>query len=199
VFGMKNDNNGISELLLLQEPLDEAAFAPAVRATHIPNLYVMPAGRSRFNAASLLHSERLPELLLGLRAQFDTIMIDTPPMVNIPDARVLARLADGVIMILRSAHTTRDAALLAKQRFMDDGIPVMGTILNNWNPNTPGYGYYRNYYEGYHHYLGDGNGSGNGNGNGSSNGHSKRGNGAKTNGKVRIVPKEVEEVEVETD
>ena len=199
VFGVKNDDHGLSELLLKQERVEDVDLRAAVRATHIPNLYVMPAGRSRFNAASLLHSERLPELLLGLRAQFDTIMIDTPPMVNIPDARVLARLADGVIMILRSAHTTRDAALLAKQRFMDDGIPVMGTILNNWNPNTPGYGYYRNYYEGYHHYLGDGNGSGNGNGNGSSNGHSKRGNGAKTNGKVRIVPKEVEEVEVETD
>ena len=78
------------------------ALATAVRATHIPNLFVMPAGRSRFNAASLLHSERLPELLRGLRKQFDTIMIDTPPMVNIPDARVMARLADGVIMILRS-------------------------------------------------------------------------------------------------
>jgi capsular exopolysaccharide synthesis family protein len=191
VFGVKNDNNGLSELLLKQEPLDEAALGAAVRATHIPNLFVMPAGRSRFNAASLLHSERLPELLRGLRKQFDTIMIDTPPMVNIPDARVLARLADGVILILRSAHTTRDAALLAKQRFLDDGIPVMGTILNNWNPNTPGYGYYRNYYEGYFHYLGDGNGNGSGNGNG------KHGGGAKANGKGHAVP--VEEVEVEAD
>ena len=181
VFGVKNDNNGISEILLLQEPLDEAAFAPAVRATHIPNLYVMPAGRSRFNAASLLHSERLPELLRALRKQFDTILIDTPPMVNIPDARVLARLADGVILILRSARTTRDAALLAKQRFLDDGIPVMGTILNGWNPNTPGYGYYRNYYEGYFHYLGDGTG------NGGSRSNGKRGSGASPNCKKDAV------------
>ena len=73
-----------------------------------------------------------------------------------------------------------------------DGIEVMGTILNNWNPNTPGYGYYRNYYEGYFHYLGDGNG--NGNGNGSRNG--KHG-GPKANGKGHAVP--VEEVEVEAD
>jgi len=177
VFGVKNDNNGLSELLLKQEPMDEAGLHAAVRATLIPNLYVLPAGQSRFNAASLLHSERLPELLRGLRGQFDTILIDTPPMVNIPDARVLARLADGVILILRSAQTTRDAALLAKQRFLDDGIPVMGTILNNWNPNTPGYGYYRNYYEGYYHYYGDGNG------NGSSRGNGKHGGGASANGK----------------
>ena len=195
VFGVKNDNNGLSELLLKQEPLDEAVLSAAVRPTHIPNLFVMPAGRSRFNAASLLHSERLPELLRALRQRFDTVMIDTPPMVNIPDARVLARFADGVILILRSAHTTRDAALLAKQRFLDDGIPVMGTILNNWNPDTPGYGYYRNYYEGYFHYLGDGNG----NGNGGSNGNGKRG-GARVNGKNGAVhPESDVEVEVEAD
>jgi capsular exopolysaccharide synthesis family protein len=169
VFGLKNDDNGLSELLLKQQHLDDADLRGAVRATAIPNLYVLPAGRARVNAASLLHSERLPELLSGLRQRYDTILIDTPPMVNIPDARVMARLADGVILILRSAHTTRDAALLAKQRFLDDGIEVMGTVLNNWNPNTPGYGYYQNYYEGYFHYINDG--GSNGNGNGSRNGH----------------------------
>jgi capsular exopolysaccharide synthesis family protein len=198
VFGVKNESNGLSELLLKQEPLDDAALSAAARATYIPNLFVLPAGRSRFNAASLLHSERLPELLRGLRKQFDTIMIDTPPMVNIPDARVLARLADGVIMILRSAHTTRDAALLAKQRFLDDGIPVMGTILNNWNPNTPGYGYYRNYYEGYFHYLGDGGGNGSSGGNGNHK-NGKNGAGPKTNGKSRHVPVEADVEEVEAD
>ena len=162
VFGVKNDENGLSEILLRTEPLDAETVASAAKPTAIPGLYVLPSGRSRFNAASLLHSERLPELLRGLRQQFDTVLIDTPPMVNIPDARVLARQADGVILILRSALTTRDAALLAKQRFVDDGIPLMGTILNNWNPNTPGYGYYRNYYAGYYHYYGEGNGNGNG-------------------------------------
>ena len=162
VFGVKNDDRGLSELLLSAEPLDAGTVALAAKPTHIPGLSVLPSGRSRFNAASLLHSDRLPELLRVLRAQFDTVLIDTPPMVNIPDARVLARQADGVILVLRSALTTRDAALLAKQRFVDDGIPLMGTILNNWNPNTPGYGYYRNYYAGYYHYYGDGNGNGNG-------------------------------------
>ena len=170
VFGVANEI-GLSELLLKQERLDDVDIRAGIYETAIPNLYVMPSGHSRYNAASLLHSARLPELLRMLREQFDTVLIDTPPMVNIPDARVLGRLADGVILVLRSAQTTRDAALLAKQRFLDDGIEVMGTILNNWNPNTPGYGYYRNYYEGYFHYLGD-NGS---NGKGSRNGRSRSG------------------------
>src|SRR6185436_15023748 len=104
--------------------------------------------------SSLLHSERLAELLAAARGQFDTIVIDTPPMVNISDARVLARYADAVILVVRSSVTTRDAALGAKRRFAEDGIPIFGTILNGWNPNTPGYGYYRSYYQGYYHYYG---------------------------------------------
>ena len=56
----------------------------------------------------------------------------------------------------------------AAARFADDGIPILGTILNFWNPKTPGYSYYRYYYAGYYHYYGDGdsNGDGNSNGNG---------------------------------
>jgi capsular exopolysaccharide synthesis family protein len=164
VFELKDNDTGLSDLLLSAGPLDADAVAAVVQPTQIPRLFILPSGKARFNASSLLHSERLPELLALLRKEFDTILIDTPPMVNIPDARVLARQADGVILILRSALTTRDAALLAKQRFVDDGIPLMGTILNNWNPNTPGYGYYRNYYAGYYHYYGEGGGNGNGNG-----------------------------------
>lgn len=162
VFGVNNEDPGMSDLLLRTEPLNAGDLDTALRETEIPNLSVLPSGGTRYNAASLLHSDRLPEMLRGLRERFDTILIDTPPMVNLPDARVLGRLADGVILILRSALTTRDAALLAKQRFLDDGIPLMGTILNNWNPNTPGYGYYRNYFAGYYHYYGNGSGNGNG-------------------------------------
>jgi Mrp family chromosome partitioning ATPase len=91
-----------------------------------------------------------------LRDRFDTILIDTPPVVNIPDARVIARHSDGVILVLRSGVTTRDAALLAKQRFSDDGISPMGTILNNWNPKAGGYSEYGKYYSTYVDHYGQG-------------------------------------------
>src|SRR5207248_2446585 len=78
-----------------------------------------------------------------------------------------------LILVVRSGVTSRDAALLAKSRFAEDGIPLLGTILNFWNPKTPGYSYYRYYYAGYYHYYGEGNdkdggerGNGRGNGNG---------------------------------
>ena len=125
-------------------------------ATRVPGLFVLTSGGSRRNASSLLHSARLPELLALARDRFDTVIVDTPPMVNLADARVVGRLADGVILVVRSGATTRDAAQLAVSRFADDGITVLGTVLNYWNPKAPGSSYYRYYYSGYYHYYGGG-------------------------------------------
>lgn len=136
------------------EPLTGAQVDAAVYPTTIPGLYIMPSGTHRHSASTLVHSDRLPELMALLRGKFHTVVIDTPPMVNISDARMLARHGDALILVVRSAVTTRDAAALAQRRFTEDGIPIMGVILNGWNPHTPGYHYYRYYYAGYHHYYG---------------------------------------------
>ena len=64
-------------------------------------------------------------------------------MLYLSDARVLGRLADAAILVVRAGKTTRDAALGAKQRLVDDRIPVLGTILNGWDPRAKTrYGYY---------------------------------------------------------
>jgi receptor protein-tyrosine kinase len=166
VFNIENDL-GLSDLLLEKTPLDRTKVEAVVRETPIPGLYVLTSGQSRHSASSLVHSQRLSELFTLGREKFDTVIVDTPPMVNISDARVVARQADAVILVLRSASTTRDAALLAKRRFAEDGIQILGTILNWWNPSTPGYGYYKYYYAGYYHYYGGGNGNSTASANGS--------------------------------
>ena len=94
--------------------------------------------------------------------------------VKSTNASVVARFADALILVVRSGVTSRDAAQLAKTRFAEDGIPILGTILNFWNPKTPGYGYYRYYYDGYYHYHARSNGNGNGNGNSDGNGSERR-------------------------
>jgi Mrp family chromosome partitioning ATPase len=76
-------------------------------------------------------------------------------MLQIPDARVLGRVVDKVILIARAGKTTRDAALASFQRFQEDGSAVLGVILNDWNPkHSPAgyYGYYNEYYKTYSHY-----------------------------------------------
>ncbi len=165
VFDIEN-THGLSNLLLESNPIDARQLEEECWATPIQGLFVLPSGNARTQASTLLHSQRLSELMALAREKFDSVIIDTPPMVNIADARVLGRLSDALILVVRSGSTTRDAALLAKTRFAEDGTPVLGTILNHWNPKTPGYGYYKYYYAGYYHYYGQGNGSGNGNGDG---------------------------------
>ncbi len=157
VFGVKNDE-GLSNLLARNAPLEWADLNAVCTETHVGGLFFLPSGSSRSHASSLLHSSRLEEVIALARDHFDTVLIDTPPMVNIADARVLARLGDALVLVVRSGVTTRDAALVAKTRFSEDGTPILGTILNFWNPNTPGYGYYKSYYAGYYHYYGPGDG-----------------------------------------
>jgi polysaccharide biosynthesis transport protein len=153
----KVDNSlGLSDLLAQREPLSLEMVEAAFRPSGIPGLTLMVSGSSRHRVSTLLYSPRLPELLEILKTRFMSVMIDTPPMVNIADARILGRHSDGVILVVRSSSTTRDAALMAKQRLTEDGTLVTGTILNGWNPNVPGYSHYRNYYSGYVHYYGDG-------------------------------------------
>jgi succinoglycan biosynthesis transport protein ExoP len=153
VFGLEN-GRGLSDLLSRQEPLDWEQIEPLIVPTGIPGLSMLTSGKSRYKVASLLYSRRLPELLALLRTKFDSVTMDTPPMVNITDARLMGRHSDGVILVVRSSFTTRDAAILAKQRLTEDGSPLLGVILNGWNPNAPGYSYYRKYYyAGYSHYY----------------------------------------------
>jgi polysaccharide biosynthesis transport protein len=153
IFNLDN-THGLGDLLLGNQPLEDAQVDAAIHPSGIPNLFIMTSGTQRHSASTLVHSDRLPELMAILRRKFDTVVIDTPPMVNISDARMLSRHADALILVIRSGVTTRDAATLAQRRFEEDGIPVMGVILNGWNPNTPGYHHHRYYYAGYNHYYG---------------------------------------------
>jgi len=109
------------------------ASSAAVETTHIAGLSVLPCGCSPDRAPKLLYSPRLGELLRSVRLQFDTVLIDTPPVLPMPDARVIARLADSVVLVVRANRTTREAAGAACQRFADDGTGVLGSVLNDWN------------------------------------------------------------------
>jgi polysaccharide biosynthesis transport protein len=143
IFGLKNDK-GLSELLRSKDPLS-TLLEGVIQETHIPDLYVLTSGAATSAATSLLYSNRMPELIAKLRTEFETILIDTPPMLQIPDARVLGRMVDRVVLVLRAGKTTRAAATAARQRFSEDGTKMLGTILNDWNPKRSPNGYYGNY------------------------------------------------------
>ena len=80
---------------------------------------------------------------------------DAPPVrrATIADARVIAREADGVVLVARANKTSRDSIKDACRRFREDGTRVLGAVLNDWNPKKSSrYSYYR-YYDKYKHYY----------------------------------------------
>jgi capsular exopolysaccharide synthesis family protein len=143
IFNLPN-TWGLSDLLREKSSLADCPLEALARKTEIDNLYVLPSGPGTVSITNLLYSTRMADLVKRVRLDFDITIIDTPPMSYLSDARVLGQLADAAILVIRAARTTRDEARTAKQRLVDDGIRVLGTILNGWEPKAKsryGYGY----------------------------------------------------------
>jgi len=151
LFQLSNDA-GLVDLLRQNEPV-RAPLDGYICKTAIPNLSVMAAGHASAGDPTLLHSQRLSEVIRICRDLYDIVMVDTPPMMTMTDARLIARHGDGVILVARANHTSRDSLRDAAHRFAEDGTRVLGAILNDWDPKMSGrYGYYR-YYSKYKHYY----------------------------------------------
>jgi capsular exopolysaccharide synthesis family protein len=144
IFNLPN-TFGLSDFLHERKPIEEYVDGELFRTTHVPNLYVMPAGPARSSLSRLLYSSRMRELMSRVRGSFDTILIDSAPVLSVPDARILAHSADGVVLVVRAHRTHQQSAFAAIRCFEEDGRPIIGTILNDWNPKMASYGPYGAY------------------------------------------------------
>mgnify|MGYP005838020233 CR=1 FL=1 len=139
--------HGLSELLAGQGPVTAESLNGSVRPSSISNLYVLPSGAPAPGAGNLLFAERLAALIEYFSRNYEAVLIDTAPMLQIPDARILGRLSDAVVLVVKAGMTTRDMVLTARDRFAEDGTLVLGSVLNQWNPKRGGaYNYYEKYY-----------------------------------------------------
>ena len=127
---------GLAELLDQEGSLENLPLAPYILTTPVPNLSLLPTKPAREGISSMLHSSRMRVLLERLRQEFDHVIIDSPPMLHIADARVLGWLADGVLLVLRARRTTRESAMAAYDCLRQDGTHVLGSVLNDWNPRS---------------------------------------------------------------
>jgi Mrp family chromosome partitioning ATPase len=66
------------------------------------------------------------------------ILIDSPPLLAVSDARILAACSDSVILVVRAHATNRETFAAAAQQLLEDRTPIMGTILNDWDPRRGG-------------------------------------------------------------
>jgi succinoglycan biosynthesis transport protein ExoP len=153
IFDVRNDS-GLLELLAKKEPLDFGVAFRYWRNTRFPGVCLLPSGEEGEGAQALLHSQRLDELIALARRQFDVVLIDTPPMMHLADARIVSSLVDGVVLVVRSGQTSRESIVSVNRRLVEDGIPVFGVVLNDWNPRAAGYYGYEGYADYYKSYYG---------------------------------------------
>ena len=109
------------------------------------NLFFIPSGQRAANPAELVGNGRLKMLLQRVESFFDWIIIDSPPAVPVADASILAKVCDGVLMVVRSNATPFDMARKARQDFPDQVL--VGVVLNGTRHDEMPYSRY--YYEAY--------------------------------------------------
>jgi succinoglycan biosynthesis transport protein ExoP len=113
-------------------------------------LHVIAAGAATTAAARLLASGRAADLIAWARENYDMVIMDTPPVTSIADATLLAPISDGVVLVVRSGVTLRDAIAFAVEQLQIIRAPVLGAVLNDVDLRREGaydgaYEYYGRY------------------------------------------------------
>ena len=141
LFGIKHEE-GMTNLLVGNKELKDALFE-----THIPNLHVIPAGRTPPNPSEILGSTRMQALLAQLQQDFDKIIIDSPPLIPVTDSLVAAKAVEGVVIVVRAGKTARGIVRSAVESLERIGAHVFGAVL--LGVDTAHHGYYSQQYYGY--------------------------------------------------
>lgn len=137
--------DGLSNVLTGNASLQQAI----VPSNILPNLFLLPAGTPPPNPAELLASIQMQELLVQLRAQYDHIIMDTPPTLSVTDPVILSTLADRVVLVIRSGQTTKQALRRARDILLQVNAHVCGVLLNAVDLASPDYYNYYEYQERY--------------------------------------------------
>ena len=114
----------------------------AVRETSVDNLYILTSGPIPPNPAELLGSKAMKDLVKVMNNQFDLVIFDTPPVLAVTDAQILANQCDGTILVVKSEQTDKEAALKAKELLEAASGKLLGVVLNGVKPTAGHYYYY---------------------------------------------------------
>jgi capsular exopolysaccharide synthesis family protein len=138
------DNGGSPGLAeLLQDPALD--LSRAVRRIEGSNLSVLLAGKPRISPYELLSSPSLEALLMEACRVYDWVLVDTPPIVAVPDGRVIGKYVDGFVVVIGANKTPRKLA--AEALALVDPAKIIGIVFNGDNrPLSSRYGYYGHYY-----------------------------------------------------
>lgn len=136
LFNQSNDV-GVTNGLITQAEVDKIA-----RTTWIGNLRVVTAGTIVPNPAEVLASAKMQEFKRQLEEDADIVIFDGPPVMPLADVPILARMVDGVVLVVDSVRTRREPAQRARVILQNAGANILGVVLNRFSPRSSGDDYY---------------------------------------------------------
>jgi capsular exopolysaccharide synthesis family protein len=137
-----NNSVGLTNYLTTALMLEDV-----ILQTPVENLYFMPSGILPADAAGILNSRRMSELITDVKARFDLVLIDSPPILGVSDASVLASEVDLTVVVIQHRKLPRNMLLRVKQAIENVGGNLLGVVLNNVDVRSDAqYQYYTSYY-----------------------------------------------------
>jgi len=122
-------------------------LAEVVTRTPVENLYFLPSGIMPSDPAGLLNSQKFTDLIADVKSRFDLVLIDSPPILGVSDASVLAAEADMSIIVAQHRKLPRQMLLRVKMAVENVNGTVLGVVLNNVDIRSDSsYAYATNYY-----------------------------------------------------
>ncbi len=142
VFGVEN-KVGLSSLFVQPEVYLDGYLQPV----KTENLFVLTSGGTPPNPSELLGSRKMSEILKLIEAQFDIILLDTPPVLTVTDAVALSSSVDGILLVAKIGQTKQAALLQAIEQLRQVNANIVGLVVNDVDTRSARYYYYyRNYY-----------------------------------------------------
>jgi capsular exopolysaccharide synthesis family protein len=130
---------GLSNLLLKKGRLQDS-----VKKSGVPGLDLLLCGQIPSNPAELLESEVMDKLIDEMKEKYDLIIFDSPPLLSVTDAKILANKCDGTVLVVSTGKTEKDTLTKARDSLVTARAYILGVVLNNYKigKHTP---YYYNY------------------------------------------------------
>ena len=143
-FDFTNER-GLTDYLTSNTP-----YESLVLPTHVENLSLMPSGRLPIDAVGILNSQRMIDLISQLKGAYDMVFFDSPPILGVSDASVIASSVDLTIVVVQHRRFPRSMLMRVKQGLTNVGANIIGCVLNNTDiRHDEYYEYYTSYYQYY--------------------------------------------------
>lgn len=136
IFGINHDHMGLSSVLAGTMTLKEA-----IQATEIKGLDILSRGPDVPNPSEILNSSSFSKVLKLLSNEYDRVIVDSPPVMPVTDALILAAICDITLLVLRAEKSTRKVSRQARDGLLSVGAHVLGAVVNGVRSKSR-YGYY---------------------------------------------------------